>query len=112
MTAGGSRPRARAAPGWPCQYGLGRFALVRPAGEEGRGRDPAVELGPARAVGERLLDPVKAPEVAAQVVDEMHERRLASARHDRAAVLELAVVAENDVEQSVGVGVRERLDVL
>ena len=62
------------------------------------------------AVGEALLDPVEAAEVAAEVVDHVHERGLARARDHRAAVLELAVVAEDDVEHGLGGGGREALD--
>ena len=45
-----------------------------------------------------LLEPVEAPEAAAEVVDHVHERRLARAGDHRAAVLERAVMAEDDVE--------------
>ena len=45
-----------------------------------------------------LLDPVEAPEAAAEVVDHVDERRLAGARDDRAPVLERAVVTEDDVQ--------------
>ena len=55
-------------------------------------------------VRQRALDAVEAPERAAQVVDEVHERGLARARHDRAAVLELAVVAQDDVQDASASG--------
>ena len=83
------------------------------AQREVRGRrDAAVEVRPAGALGERLLDPVEAAQVAAEVVDEVHERGLARARDDGAAVLELAVVAEDDVEERLAIGGREALDLL
>ena len=66
-------------------------------GEEGAAADRAVEARPALAGGELLLEPVEAAEPPAEVVDHVHERRLARARHDRAAVLERAVVGEDDV---------------
>ena len=66
--------------------------------EVGRAGDRPVEARPALAVGERLLDPVEAAEPPAEVVDHVHERRLARARHDRRTVLELPVVGEDDVE--------------
>ena len=49
-----------------------------------------------------LLEPVERAEPAAEVVDHVHERRLARAGHDRRAVLELAVVAEDDVQDGRG----------
>src|SRR5512132_2470128 len=55
--------------------------------EEGGGGDPSVEVRPARAVRERSLDAVEAPQVPAEVVHEVHERGLARAWDDRAAVL-------------------------
>src|SRR5215208_4493138 len=76
--------------------------MAPPRGEERRSRQGAVEARPALAVGERLLDAVEAAELAAEVVDHVHERCLARAWHDRAAVLELAVVAEDDVQQRLG----------
>ena len=86
-----------------CATGLGGFALACPAaGEVGGVGDAAVEVGPALAVGQRLLDAVEAAQVAAEVVDHVHERGLARAGHDRAAVLELAVVGEDDVEHGLG----------
>src|SRR5579864_3834431 len=68
------------------------------AGEERPGADALVEPGPLLAGCEALLDAVKAPELAAEVVHHVDERRLAGARDHRAAVLERAVVAEDDVQ--------------
>src|SRR3954453_8504773 len=77
----------------------------RPLAEVGGARDAAVVARPAFAVGERLLDPIEAAEPPAEIVDHVHERRLARARDDRRAVLELAVVRQDDVEQRLrGVG--------
>src|SRR4051794_5236822 len=111
--AEGRPPRARSFAICGLTPRLGGFArpLLAPA-EVGGGRDPAVEVRPARALGERLLDPVEAAEVAAEVVQEVHERGLARAGHDRAAVLELAVVAEDDVQKRVRVVGREAVDLL
>ena len=77
------------------------------AAARSRGSPPAPKYAPppsARskpdhgcAGGELLLQPVEAAQPPAEVVDHVHERRLARARHDRAAVLERAVVAEDDV---------------
>src|SRR5690348_17458414 len=64
----------------------------RSLAEVRRARDAPVVARPALAVSQRLLDPVEAPEPAAEVVDHVHERRLARARDDGRAVLELAVV--------------------
>ena len=50
------------------------------------------------AVLEALLEPVERPELAAQVVDRVHDGGLAGARHHGAPVLERAVVGEHDVE--------------
>ena len=46
-----------------------------------------------------LLQPVEGAETAAEVVDHVHERRLARARNHGAAVGERAVVAEDDVAE-------------
>src|SRR5947208_1315729 len=96
--------------------GLGRahfgFARRRPLAEVRRAGDAAVVAGPALALRQRLLDAVEAPEPAAEVVDHVHECRLARARHDGRAVLELAVVRQDDVEKRLsGVG-REARQVL
>ena len=56
---------------------------------------------PLLARGELLLEPVEAAQPAPEVVDHVDERRLARARHDRAAVLERAVVAEDDVQHGL-----------
>src|SRR4051812_22238864 len=73
----------------------------RPLAEVRGARDGAVVARPALALAQRLLDPVEAPEPAAEVVDHVHERGLARARDDRRAVLELAVVAQDDVKQGL-----------
>src|SRR4051812_11413307 len=80
--------------------GLGRPDLgrSRALAEVGGARYPAVVARPALTVRQRFLDPVEAPEPAAEVVDHVDERGLARARHDRRAVLELAVVRQDDVE--------------
>ena len=92
------------------------YARPRPAARRPRGSsaaaERAVEARPARAVGQLLLEPVERAEPAAEVVDEVHERRLARARHDRAAVLERAVVAEDDVQHRLGERGREAVDLL
>src|SRR3954470_4898913 len=92
---------------------LRRLALVGDRGPEVRARaDAAVEGGPALARGEALLEAVEASEAPAEIVDVVHERRLARARNDGAAVLERAVVAEDDVQHRLrGLG-REAGDVL
>ena len=62
------------------------------AREERAAAERAVERRPALARRQLLLQPVEGAQAAAEVVDEVHERRLARARHDRRAVLERAVV--------------------
>src|SRR4051794_36708623 len=82
-------------------------------GREVRGaRERAVEARPALAVGEALLKPIEAPQRAPEVVDHVYERGLARARRDWAAVLQLSVVAEHDVEDRLGGLRREVLDLL
>src|SRR4051812_39659004 len=80
--------------------------------EEGGGADAAVEVRPARAVRERLLDAVEAAQVPAQVVHEVDQRGLAGARDNRAPVLQLAVVAQDYVKQALGLVRREAIDPL
>src|SRR5436190_20430796 len=97
------RPSHRCARRW---FGLGRFGFAirrrgAARGEERRARQRAVEARPGLAVRERLLQAVEAAELAAEVVDHVDERGLARARHDRRAVLELAVVAQDDVQQGL-----------
>src|SRR5436305_2454457 len=82
-----------------CGLGRSHFGRGRPLAEVRRARDAAVVTRPALAVTQGLLDPVEAPEPAAEVVDHVHERGLARARHDGRAVLELAVVRQDDVEK-------------
>ena len=79
---------------------LGGFAQSA-RGEVGRPRQRPVEPRPALAAREALFDPVEASEPAAQVVDHVDERGLARAWDDRAAVLEHAVVGEDDVEHGL-----------
>ena len=63
-------------------------------------------------MGQFLLQAVEGAELAAQVVDHVHERRLAREGPNRRAVLELAVVAEDDVQHCRGQRVWEARDVL
>ena len=106
----------RAAPGAgrPAICGVsGRFAFgsgragrlgraVAALQEERPGADRAVERRPAPAGCELLLEPVEAAQAPSEVVDHVHERGLARAGHDRAAVLERAVVGEDDVTDRLG----------
>src|SRR3954451_1029187 len=107
VSAGGPRPT-------PPAPRSGRPALLLCRRAEVSARvDPAVVRRPALAGGERLLEAVEAAEAPAEVVDEVHERRLARGRHDRAAVRERAVMAEDDVEHGLrGLGreARQLLD--
>ena len=57
-----------------------------------------IVLRPGRALLKALLEAVEASERAAEVVDRVHDRRLACGRRDRAPVLERAVMREQDVE--------------
>jgi hypothetical protein len=81
-----------------------RRAEVRPAA------DRPIEARPALAAGQLLLQAIEGAEPAAEVVAEVHERGLAGAGHDRAAVLERAVVAEDDVQHGLGSARVEVLD--
>src|SRR5204863_9604463 len=72
----------------------------------------AVEGRPAPGGGELLLDAVEAPQASAEIVDHVHERRLAGAGDDGAAVLERAVVGEDDVAERLGQGRGKAVDVL
>src|SRR3954467_14945072 len=74
---------------------------ARPLAEVGGARDAAVVTRPAFAVGERLLDPIEAAEPPTEIVDHVHERRLACTRDDRRAMLELSVVREDDVQHGL-----------
>ena len=75
------------------------FSTTR-RGEANHAPPPSARSYPdqARAVRQLLLQPVEGAQPAAEVVDHVHERRLARAGHDRRAVLELAVMAEDDVQ--------------
>src|SRR5215210_5751912 len=97
-----------------CESALGGFLAARALArrEEGRGADSAVEIRPAGAVRQRLLDAVEAAEVPAEVVHEVDQGGFARARDHRAPVLELAVVAEDDVEKALGLVRREAVDPL
>src|SRR4051794_41702574 len=77
----------------------GRFAIRRRAVSEkgARGERPVVAR-PAGPGGQLLLQPVERTQAAAQVVDHVDEGRLAGAGHDRTAVLQGAVVGQDDVE--------------
>src|SRR4051812_45093094 len=81
-------------------------------GEEGGAAQGAIEARPALAVGEALLQAVEAAEPPAQVVHHVHERGLARAWNHGAAVLELAVVGQDDVEQCLGGARREPWNLL
>src|SRR4029077_6824891 len=85
----------------------GALAEVRGA------RERAVKARPGLAGGELALETVEAAEAAAEVVDHVDEDGLAGGGDDRRAVLELAVVAEDDVEHGLGqrrLEARELLD--
>src|SRR4051794_27688589 len=89
--------------GWP----LGRART-----EERRAVDAPVEARPGLTVGEFLLEPVEAAELAAQVVDRVHQGCLARGGDDRRAMLELAVVGQDDVEDRLGQVWIEAVDAL
>ena len=84
----------------------------RAGAEVGRAREGAVEARPGLAGGELALEAVEAAEAAAEVVDHVDEDGLAGGGDDRGAVLELAVVAEDDVEDRLGEAGVEAGDVL
>src|SRR5690349_12949302 len=72
---------------------LARLLLDHRRGGEVRATaERAVEARPALTAGQLLLQAVEGAQAAAEVVAEVHERRLARARDDRAAVLQRAVV--------------------
>ncbi len=74
---------------------------VRASGEVRTAPERTVISGPLLAGRQLLFDPIEAAEAPAEVVDHVDERRLARARHDRASVLERAVVAEDDVQNGL-----------
>jgi len=92
----------------------GSWAPLRSAlAEVGRGVDPAVEPRPSLTVGEAALDPIEAAELAAEVVHHVDQGGLPGGGHDRRAVLERSVVAEDDVQhrlRQIGVEALDRLD--
>src|SRR5829696_3104774 len=61
-------------------------------GEVGPRAERAVERRPRLPVAQLLLEPVERAQAAAEVVAEVHERRLAGARDHGRPVLERAVV--------------------
>ena len=81
-----------------------RAELQRRAGRSRPSRRGAVEARPGLAGGELALEAVEAAEAAAEVVDHVDEDGLAGGGDDRRAVLERAVVAEDDVEDAPGPG--------
>src|SRR6185312_3891278 len=91
-----------------CALLLRRLAVC----EERAAAQRAIEGRPAAALRQLLLEPVERAELAAQVVDHVDERGLARARDDRRAVLERAVVAEDDVEHGGGELLREPRELL
>src|SRR5208283_1774459 len=95
-------------PGLSAAARLGERALA----EERSRADRAVERGPGGAGCQLLLEPVEAAEASAEVVDHVHERRLARARHHRAAMLERAVVGQDDVPERLRERRREAADLL
>src|ERR1019366_6259054 len=102
------------------ETGAPLFAELQAASRAGRtgssswGASPprSAKNAPAPPWGELLLDPVKASEPTAEVVDHVHERSLARARHHRAAVLQRAVMGEDDVPDRLSQLGGEPLDVL
>ena len=92
--------------------GRSRDRLGGAGGEERSRPDRSVEGRPNLARGQLFLEPVEASQPAAEVVDHVHERRLARARHDRTPVLEAAVVGEDDVQNLAGQLRREAIDLL
>src|SRR3954452_15428219 len=95
-----------------CAICVGVSLLGRARAEEGRAVDAAVEARPALTVRELLLEPVEAAELAAEVVDRVHQGRFAGRGDHLRAVLELSVVGQDDVDDRLGeVGI-EVLDAL
>jgi len=68
-------------------------------GEVGAGPDPLVKRAPALAGGQLPFEAVEAAEPSAQVVDHVHERRLARAGDDRATVRKRSMMGEDDVQK-------------
>src|SRR5579875_44449 len=71
-------------------------------GEERPAPEALVVARPLLAVGQGLLDAIEGAEAGAEAVDAVDECGLAGRRDHRAAVLERAVVAEDDVQQRLG----------
>src|ERR1700736_1642069 len=87
--------RTACGPGWR----LRRLALSFLARREVPPAADRLVVGkPLFAGGKLLLEPIKAAQPAPEVVDHVYERCLPRARDNRAAVLERAVVAEDDVQ--------------
>src|SRR5262249_28248887 len=80
--------------------------------EVGAAAEGAVEGGPDGAGGELLLEAVEGAEAAAEVVHHVDGGGLAGGGQDGRAVLQLAVVAEDDVQDRLGEGGREAVEVL
>src|SRR5258708_9133519 len=72
---------------------------MRALAEVGAAADAFVVPGPLGAVWKLFLEAVEAAEPAAEVVDHVPQRRLAGAWGHPAALLERALVAEDDVPQ-------------
>src|SRR5207249_6687479 len=72
--------------------------------EVGGARKRAVVARPRLALLKALLDTVEAAELSPEVVYRVHDRRLAGRRSNGTAVLERAVMGEQDVQH----GARER----
>src|SRR5436305_9227807 len=96
--------------------GSGRLALRRALrsdrGEVRARADRAIKARPALPRREILLQAIERAEPPAEVVAEVHERRLARAWDHRAAVLEAAVMAEDDVQQGLGGARVEAVDLV
>src|SRR3954447_8164318 len=115
-TRGGRPTRTRSWAASPTEPdGLGRFGARRYVGRRAEERvcaQRAIEPRPRGADRQLLLEAVEGAEAATEVVEEVHERGLTRARDDGRAVLELAVVAEDDVQQRLGQARGKAFDLL